>query len=57
MGRGPCWTYTVDGRLRHGKRFWALIRNDGKVIGEVPHREQMVKLKARFESWASQPWR
>lgn len=57
MGRGPCWTYTVDGRLRHGKRLWALIRNDGKVISEVPHREQMVKLKARFELWATQPWR
>jgi len=56
MRRGPCWTYYVEGRLRHGKKSWALVRNDGKLIGEVPYREQMVRLKAQFERWARQLW-
>lgn len=56
----PRWTYELTvcrKRTRRGyfDNFYALTRNDGKVVATVRGEGQAYLIKARFESWALQP--
>lgn len=55
------WTYEVSQRrVRHRRGYYheqyELIRNDGKVVAQNEDRAVINRIRARFESWARQPW-
>lgn len=58
----PVWSYTVSVRReRHPKRGYAydrylLKRDDGKIVASNKDPAVIAATKARFESWACQPW-
>lgn len=57
----PVWTYDVlVARTRHRRGFYytayKLVRNDGKEIATNANPAVIDQIRARFESWARQPW-
>lgn len=57
----PIWTYTlVACRRRHRRGYFRdvfeVTRNDGKVMASSEDSGHMMKVMARYEAWALQPW-
>lgn len=57
----PVWSYrVVQSRVRHKRGYYfeqfQLIRSDGKIVATNSDHAVINQTKARFESWARQPW-
>lgn len=55
------WAYrVVQSRVRHRRGYYhelfQLVRNDGKIVATNTDHAVINTTKARFESWARQPW-